>query len=207
MKVVFLNGSPRKGWNTDQLLKEAECGAQDAGAETEYINLFDLHFSGCRSCFACKIKGGKNNGHCVVNDDLKPVLRKIDEADALILGSPIYFGEMTACARAFYERFMFQVVNYEGQSFNSKKTKIAHIYTMNAPDGMMDSFIKQYEEMCNYFYQYVGTVAATETLQSDKYDRFYVGDEVNEAYKKQRRETVWPETMKQAYNLGKKVCQ
>ena len=56
------------------------------------------------------------------------------------------------------------------------------------------------------FHQHVGYVAATETLQSDKYDRFYVGDAANEAYKKQRRETVWPETMEQAYELGKKVA-
>lgn len=56
MKVVFINGSPRKGWNTDLLLKEALKGAESVGAETEYINLYDLKYTGCKSCFACKVK-------------------------------------------------------------------------------------------------------------------------------------------------------
>lgn len=56
MKTIVLNGSPRKKWNTDLMLREAEKGAASVGAETEYINLFDLNYTGCRSCMACKRK-------------------------------------------------------------------------------------------------------------------------------------------------------
>ena len=66
------------------------CGAADQGAETELIHLYDLKYTGCTSCFACKIIGGKSYGKCAVNDDLLPVLRRIEEADALILGSPVF---------------------------------------------------------------------------------------------------------------------
>ena len=59
-----------------------------------------------------------------MNDDLKPVLQAIDSADAVILGSPIYFGDITAESRAFFERFMFQVLNYEGPAFMDSKKKI-----------------------------------------------------------------------------------
>ena len=52
MKTIILNGSPRKNWNTAQMLKEAQRGAESVGAETEYIDLFDLSYTGCRSCLA-----------------------------------------------------------------------------------------------------------------------------------------------------------
>lgn len=49
MKVLLLNGSPRKNWNTAMMLKEAQKGAESVGAETEYIDLYDLHYTGCRN--------------------------------------------------------------------------------------------------------------------------------------------------------------
>ena len=73
MKAIAINGSPRKGWNTDLVLQEALKGAADAGAEVEMIHLYDLNFTGCRSCFACKRKGAEL-AKCFWKDDLSPVL-------------------------------------------------------------------------------------------------------------------------------------
>lgn len=56
MKVLALNCSPRKNWNTAKLLKSALKGAESAGAEVEYIDLYGLNFTGCRSCMLCKRK-------------------------------------------------------------------------------------------------------------------------------------------------------
>ena len=53
MKTIIINASPRKNWNTAQLLKEAQKGAESVGGEVEYIDLYDLTFIGCRSCMAC----------------------------------------------------------------------------------------------------------------------------------------------------------
>ena len=94
-KIIAVNGSPRKKGNTAEVLTHALKGAQDAGAETELIHLADLDFSGCKSCFACKLKGGKSYGKCALNDDLTPVLEKILACDGLLVGSPIYFGGET----------------------------------------------------------------------------------------------------------------
>ena len=94
MKAIAINGSPRKGWNTDLILQEALKGAADAGAEVEMIHLYDLNFTGCRSCFACKRKGAEP-AKCFWKDDLSPVLDKILSADAVFFGTPIYFGEIT----------------------------------------------------------------------------------------------------------------
>ena len=97
-KVIILNGSPRKIFNTAQMLKEAQKGAESVGAEVEYINLVDLNYKGCMSCFACKRKGSTTNGLCALKDDLRPVLESILQADAVIIGSPIYYSFRLVCS-------------------------------------------------------------------------------------------------------------
>ena len=100
MKVLAFNGSPRKHWNTATLLEKALEGASSTGAETRLIHLYDLNYKGCISCFACKTKGGRSYGRCAVKDDLAPVFKEIEQADAIILGSPIYFGTVSGEMRS-----------------------------------------------------------------------------------------------------------
>lgn len=83
-KIILLNASPRKNGNTALLLQAAQQGAQEAGAETELINLFDLKFTGCRSCLACK-RVGAQRCKCYWKDDLSPLLDRIFQADGLLL--------------------------------------------------------------------------------------------------------------------------
>ena len=116
MKVMAINGSPRKNWNTDTLLKNVLDGAASAGAETEMVYLYDLKFCGCKSCMACKLKKEPRPNRCVLRDDLTPVLDRVHEADAVVLGSPIYFSEVTGEMRSFFERFLFQYLNYDDYS-------------------------------------------------------------------------------------------
>ena len=80
MKAIVINASPRKTWNTAQLLKSAAEGTKSAGAGVEYINLYDLNFTGCRGCMLCKRKGVERC-HCYWKDDLSPVIDKIFRAD------------------------------------------------------------------------------------------------------------------------------
>jgi|GEM_PF-1372808 len=92
MKVVLLNGCPRKGWNTDLVQHKVAEGAESVGAVTEIIDLYDLDFMGCRSCMACNRVEGGGFGRCTWNDGLKPVLEEIDKVDDLVLGSPCVLG-------------------------------------------------------------------------------------------------------------------
>ena len=89
MKFIAVNGSPRKKGNTAVLLQNVLRGAEEKGAKTEFINLFDFNFKGCISCFACKRKGSQCNGICAVKDDLTGVIENILSSDYLLLGSPI----------------------------------------------------------------------------------------------------------------------
>ena len=87
MKVIAINGSPRKNWNTAIMLQSALEGAKSGGAETELINLYDYEYKGCVSCFSCKRKGSKTDGLCAYKDALTPILEKCKEADAVIHGN------------------------------------------------------------------------------------------------------------------------
>jgi multimeric flavodoxin WrbA len=81
MKVLAINGSSRKTWNTTTLLNKALESAASEGAETEIIHLYDLNFKGCTSCFACKLKGGKSYRNCAYQDELSPVLKNVHKVD------------------------------------------------------------------------------------------------------------------------------
>jgi multimeric flavodoxin WrbA len=112
MKVIAINGSPRKKWNTSTLLEKALEGAASQGAETELIHLYDLDYKGCTSCFACKLKDGKSYGKCAMHDGLTKVLEMFVDVKAFILGSPIYFGTVTGEMRSFMERLLFPYLVY-----------------------------------------------------------------------------------------------
>lgn len=202
MKITAVNGSPRKNWNTDILLKKALEGAESAGAQTELIDLYDLDYKGCRSCMACNLTDGKSFGHCAVNDGLKPVFEKIGQSDGLILGSPVYFGDVSAMMRAFLERLLFQYTDFDnGKSLFAGHLKTGFIYTMNAPEGYLSELYQKYAGFLKMHFEYVGTVECAETLQVEDYSRYHLGF-FDERQRRERRETVFPEDCRKAYALG-----
>jgi multimeric flavodoxin WrbA len=113
MHVIAINGSPRKNKNTAELLEHALCGAKETGASTEIIHLYDYRYSGCVSCFSCKRKEDAGSGKCAVQDELSPLLEKIMLCDAIVLGSPIYFNDVTGMMRSFMERLAFMNLTYD----------------------------------------------------------------------------------------------
>ena len=112
MKFFAINGSHRKDGNTAQLLEKALEGIKSvcSDAEIESVNLYDVPFNGCKSCFACKKINGRHYGKCVYKDDFKPILEEIVRADGVILGSPVYFGDGSGVMRCFLERFIVQII-------------------------------------------------------------------------------------------------
>ena len=212
MKMLLINGSPRKGWNTDTLLKKALDGAASAGAETEMVYLYDLKFRGCVSCLACKLQKEPRPNRCVLRDDLTAVLDKVHEADAVILGSPIYFSEITGEARSFLERFLFQYLNYDDYTKPlSPRKKTALVFTMNISEAKFDDFgykalFQRYENWMKHYFGHCETLLATDTLQAKDYSRYHLG--MFDARAKQlRHETVFPQDCRKAYELGVKLVR
>jgi multimeric flavodoxin WrbA len=208
MKVLGINGSPRKNWNTGTLIVKALEGAASRGAKTEIIHLYDLEYKGCISCFACKRINGKSYGKCAVQDDLAPVLDKVAKADALILGSPIYFGEVTGEMRSFLERLLFQYLVYdrEGTVLTPKEMPTCFIYTMNMPEHMIKEIgyeerIKKYEMLLGRFFGPSKFLIVSDTYQFDDYSK-YVSTRFNVDAKANRRKNVFPIDCRKAFQLG-----
>lgn len=208
MKVIAINGSPRKNWNTATLLEKALEGAASEGAETELIHLYDLDFKGCISCFACKLKGGKSFGKCAVKDELTPVLERLENADAVILGSPIYLGNFTGEMRSFMERYIFPYITYsiDIQTFYPKNIPVGFIYTMNITEDLFElvginKLIESNEWVATRIFGYSEPLCSTDTYQFDDYSK-YVSSIFNPQEKAKRREEVFPQDCQKAFEMG-----
>jgi len=208
MKAIAVNGSPRKNWNTGILLKRATDGAASVGAETETINLYELNYKGCTSCFACKVKDGKRAGRCAMKDDLTEVLEKVIACNVLLLGSPIYLGDITGAMRSFLERFVFMNLSYdESHRTNfAGKISIGFIYTMGMPQKMLEE--SGYKYNFNLHMQYLqllnGTteyLISSDTYQFDDYLK-YAASKFDEKHKAKVREEQFPVDSQKAFEMG-----
>ena len=217
MKALFVNGSPRKNWNTTKLLEKAMEGADDAGLDAEIVNIYDKPFKGCVSCFACKIKNSKCNGLCAFRDDMRPLLEKAYDADVIVIGSPVYFNNATAGTRAFLERLMFPIDTYlvdeNGNRLNveHKPVQTAVIYDMNCPVDFMDQvnykiLLGDIEHELQRLFGYCEILYVNNTYQFNDYDRYDV-NMFPEEMKRQHRDRHFPVDLQRAYELGKRLAE
>ncbi|MFA5596155.1 MAG: flavodoxin family protein [Pusillimonas sp.] len=213
MKVMAFNGSPRKkDWNTVVLLNNALEGAKSKGAETELVQLYDLKFSGCISCFACKHRDRKKDGVCSVQDELTAVLNRVKEADALIIGSPVYYGAETAATRAFLERLCFPYLKYskDGRSLFPRRINTAMLYTMNVSEDMLskvgyDRMFSMTQFMLQLHFGACELFLSTDTLQYSDYDKFE-SEAFDKNAKMRRHAEVFPDDCRKAFELGVRMA-
>ena len=207
-KIVVVNAGPRKGWNTDILLSEAAKGAEEAGAEIIHFDLFRLEkYTGCISCFGCKRERSK--GHCACRDGLTPVLDAIRESDGLIIGSPNYLSNVTASFRALYERLIFQNLTYnrENPCCREKAVPVLFIMTSNAPDTAYTELVNSYKQTFSAFVGPCDVLVSGDTLQVNDYGKLdWEWSMFDPEEKKKRRETVFPQERKTAFELGKALA-
>jgi len=212
MKLMAFNGSPRKKWNTATMIEHALDGAREAGAEVELINLYGLDFKGCSSCFACKRHGRKEIGVCAVKDELQPVLERFKEADALLVGTPVYYSSETACTRAFLERLQFPYLNYADYSKPHFPRKIATglIYTMNIPESRLESFgyPPMFERTRGDLARHFGScelLLSLNTTQYSDYDKFETGFDKDD--KARQHAEQFPKDCQAAKELGARLAR
>jgi multimeric flavodoxin WrbA len=99
MKILGIVCSPRKGGNTEILVKEALEAAREAGGETELMLVAEKNIAPCDGCGACE-----GDGICVIDDDMQEMYQQLELADGVIFGTPVYFVNMTAQAKAIIDR-------------------------------------------------------------------------------------------------------
>jgi multimeric flavodoxin WrbA len=99
MRILGIVGSPRKNGNTEILMNEALKVARDAGCETEMFRMSEKQVAPCDACGSCF-----EVGSCVVQDDMQELYGMMERADGIIIGSPVYFGSVSAQTKAIMDR-------------------------------------------------------------------------------------------------------
>lgn len=207
--VLALNGSPRRDGNTARMLSSALKGAQAAGAAAELVHLSALSYSGCTSCFACKRLGSPCFGACGWQDELTPILHKILTADAVIIGSPIYFGDVTGMVRNLTERLLFPNCLYDkdGKKAYSRRIPVGLIFTMNVPDAQFyQDLTDRLSECYDHFLGPVTVATAVDTWQFDDYGK-YSSSMFHVEEKRRRREEVFPQELERAFQMGRALLE
>lgn len=137
MKTIVINADPkRKGINA-QLAKSAAEGAKSVGAEVEYVDLYKMDLSGCRICLICK--NDEDVCKCYWRDELSPLIERIFNADALLIGAPIFFSNPSSHYMALLERLIYCMVSYKTGNKFKGNVNVGLFYTINYP---MDYFEK-----------------------------------------------------------------
>lgn len=207
-KIVIIDGGPRRNMNTSQLLQRFAEGAMLVGGDVEVkiFRLYNLDYKGCMSCMACKLKGRASN-ICRFRDALTPVLEEIAVADGLVLGSPIYFGEVTGQMRAFLERLSFPWLSYNDYSLTApKRMPVVLVETMNGTPERNNSNHFGTMEWC--IATALGTperIVAYNTCQVAKYDNYELGC-FSEEDKHAWRAAHWEEDLQKAFEAGRKMA-
>lgn len=188
MKVLGIYSSPRKGGNTDQLLDKALEGAQAGGAEISRVYARDLNMSGCIECGGCD-----KTGKCVVKDDMQSVYPLLEEADVIFLASPIFFYGVTAQVKALIDRTqacwskrMLEKTPQERKGFDSGR---GYLIAVGASRG--ENLFEGAILTARYFF--------------DALDMSYEGGIFFRSLEKKSAVQENPETLQEAFNLGRKV--
>jgi multimeric flavodoxin WrbA len=135
-KVVAFNGSPRKNGNITAIVGEIIKGAAEAGAETKIYNLNEMSMKPCQGCFYCR---GVET--CAIQDDMKAVYEDLKEADAVVIGTPVYMFQVTAQTKLLFDRLYPLIDANFNPRFGMKKTVM--VYSQGNPNA--DAFKQSFE--------------------------------------------------------------
>ena len=208
-RIIIIDGGPRKNFNTASILQKFAEGASSVSdtIEVKTVRLYGLDYKGCMSCMACKIKGKASNV-CKFKDALTPVLEDIAQADGLVLGSPIYFGDVTGQMRTFLERLAFPWLSYNDYSMTApKQMPVVLVETMNGTPERNNS--QGYGSMEYCIKAALGDfkrLIAYNTYQVKNYDRYELAG-FSEETKRQWRDEHWEQDLQHAFDEGRKMAE
>lgn len=141
--IIILNGSPRKNGNTSALIKAFTEGAESAGHKVTTFFLDGMNIHGCKGCLG----GGKNpDSPCVQKDDMDKIYPVYNEADIVVLASPLYFWTLSGQLRTAFDR-MFAVAECTPDYSYQKK---GAILLMAAGDNSFEEAIFYYENLLQH---------------------------------------------------------
>jgi len=176
MKIIGFIASPRKVGNTAWIVNKILEGAKEKEAETQVWYSSELDIKPCQGCLGCV-----QNDKCIINDDMQKLYEALEQADALVLGSPVYMGQMSAQAKIFTDRLFAQMTPRFSPKFKEKNAgkKLVLAFTQGNPDP---GFFQPYYDYTKHIFQ---------LLEFDVQDVFVVAGTRNEpAHEKKDLHTI-----------------
>ena len=148
MKVLVINGSPRRDGNTSELA-DRFLEFIGSSAETEQIRIYGKNVKGCRNCGICQRTILCT--YCSCNDGMSRLYEKFMTADVTVIASPIYMWQFTPCVIAFLTR-LHCLCHSEDFSHNLlARKKMALLVTMGAEEEVADYAVNAFRDMCEFF--------------------------------------------------------
>jgi len=135
------SASPRKKGNTAWTVERILEGAEENGAKTKIWYSGDLEIKPCKGCNACQ----KKDHGCSIKDDMQKLYKEIKKSDAIVLGSPVYMGQMSAQAKLFTDRLyaLYAAASSKSAKDKTAKKKLVLVFTQGDPD---ESLYREYFE-------------------------------------------------------------
>ena len=188
MNILLFNGSPRKKGNTNILLDAVHQGIIQSGHTAERVDLPQLNIHPCTGCGNCE-----KTGECIFNDDMQELYLKIENAQRIVIGSPIYFYSITAQAKAFIDRCqVFYSRKYLlGQTSADRGSKKGYFVSVGATGG----------------YKLFEGVQLTIRYAYDAMDFTYSGGILVKGADQEGAVNEQKEKLMQAVELGRQLCE
>jgi multimeric flavodoxin WrbA len=138
IKMVIVNGSPRKKGNTAALVEQVTAGAVAAGAQVESYYLHGMEIAPCDGCDACRTEAYAG---CIVDDDMQEIYPHLEEADALVIASPVYWFTVSAQTKLLMDR-CYAMKDEGGYMLRGKKIGVVMVYGDSDPfnSGAVNAF-------------------------------------------------------------------
>lgn len=155
--ILIISSSPRKNGNSQMLCEQFKKGAEEKGHTATLIRLMEKKIGFCRACDGCM----RNDGTCVLNDDMAEILKLFQEADVLVLATPVYFYGISAQMKTFIDR-TYPIWQHLG------KKEVYYIISAGLGEdiierslGDLDGFVEHLEE-----YRIAGRIYATDVMEA-----------------------------------------
>ena len=162
MKIIGFIGSPRKNGNTAWAVNQIIEGAKEQGGETRVFYSNELNINPCTGCLGCV-----ESDRCIVDDDMQEIYDALEQADVLVLGSPVYMGQMSAQAKIFTDRLFAQITPRFSPHFKEENAgkKLILVFTQGNPDpdmfGEYFDYTKRMFQLLEFDVQPLHLVAGT----------------------------------------------
>lgn len=155
--ILIISSSPRKNGNSQMLCEQFKRGAEEKGHMVTLVRLMEKRIGFCRACDGCM----RNGGTCVLNDDMAEILKLFQEADVLVLATPVYFYGISAQMKTFIDR-TYPIWQHLG------KKEVYYIISAGLGEdiierslGDLDGFVEHLEE-----YRIAGRIYATDVMEA-----------------------------------------